>query len=172
MKTRDRGKPTIVPLRRPYPEIALGALMFMGCAAFFAHRASTNDRGLILNGIIHFDPGGADTFYTVMALLSLGIAGLALAGALRVAQIKEFRILVGPKSVTFPAGPLYRAKEVTVPLDRIVAVETQPAAKPVTLVVREDDVAYAIPSRWFTGGWSAREAAEVIIARVRGGTMS
>ena len=170
MKSGDRVKPTVVPLRRPYPEIALATLLFTACAAFFAHRASTNDRGLILNGIIHFEPGGADTFYAVMALLSLGMAGLALVGALRVSQIKEFRILVGSKSVTFPAGPLYRAKEVTVPLDRIVAVETQPAAKPVTLLVREDDAAYAIPSRWFTEGWTPREAADVIIARVRGGT--
>jgi hypothetical protein len=172
MKTRDRADTTIVPLRRPYPEIALGMLLFTACAAFFAHRASTNDRGLILNGIIHFDPGGADTFYAVMAGLSLCFAGLAVAGALRVSQIKAFRILVGAKSVTFPAGPLYRAKEVTVPLDRIVAVETHPAAKPVTLVVREDDAAYAIPSRWFTAGWSAPEAAEVIITQVRRGTTS
>lgn len=52
-------------------------------------------------------------------------------------------------------------------LDRIEAVEMQPPARPLALVIREDDRAHSIPRRWLTEGWSAQEVAGAIIARVR-----
>ncbi|WP_438022956.1 hypothetical protein [Sorangium sp. So ce233] len=157
-----------IPLRRPYRELVLSALFFAACAAVLAHRAVTNDRGLILNGILPFERGGADVFYAALAILSGALCALGLVGAARFAALKEFRILLGPRSVTWPsAHPFRAAREVTVLLDRIEAVEMQPPARPVTLVIREDDRAHSIPLRWLAEGWSAQEVGGAIIARVR-----
>lgn len=158
-----------IPLRRPYPELLLSAFFFAVCAAVLAHRAQMNDRGLILNGIIHFEPGGADVFYAVLAILSGAFCALGVVGAARFAALKEFRIVLGPRSITLPSmHPLRGAREVTVPLDRVESVELQPPAKPITLVIREDDRAHGIPQRWLAKGWPAEEVAGAIIARVRG----
>ncbi|XXX73347.1 hypothetical protein WMF30_37480 [Sorangium sp. So ce134] len=157
-----------IPLRRPYRELLLSALFFAACAAVLAHRAWTNDRGLILNGILHFERGGAGVFYAVLAILSGALCAMGLAGAARLAALKPFRILLGPRSITLPSmHPLRAAREVTVPLDRVEAVEMQPPARPVALVIREGDRAHTVPQRWLTEGWSAQEVAGAIIARVR-----
>ena len=56
---------------RPSPKVMLlGGLFFGACAAVLGHEASTNTRGLILNGIIELSPSGASTFYWVLAALS------------------------------------------------------------------------------------------------------
>lgn len=158
-----------IPLRRPYLELLLGALFFAVCAAVLTHRAQTNDRGLILNGIIHFEPGGADVFYAVLAILSGAFCALGVLVAARFAALEEFRIIVGPRSITLPSmHPLRGAREVTVPLDRIESVELHPPAKPITLVIREDDRSHSIPQRWLPKGLSADEVAGAIIERVRG----
>jgi hypothetical protein len=158
-----------IPLRRPYAELLLSALFFAVCAAVLAYRAHTNDRGLILNGILHFEPGGADVFYAVLAILSGAFCAFGVLAAARFALLKEFRIVLGARSITLPSmRPLQGAREVTVPLDRIEAVELQPPAKPITLVIREDDRSHSIPQRWLTKGWPAEEVAGAIIARVRG----
>ncbi len=49
---------------------------FLLCAVALAFRAASNDRGLILNGIINLDQGGATTFYYVLA----GLAALMSVG--------------------------------------------------------------------------------------------
>ncbi|WP_437964649.1 hypothetical protein WMF04_33840 [Sorangium sp. So ce260] len=166
----DTGDTLEIPLRRPYRELLLSGVFFAICAAVLAHRAHTNDRGLILNGIIHFEHGGADVFYAVLAILSGAMSALGLLVAARFAALKQFRILLGPRSVTLPSmHPFRGAREVTVLLDRIDAVEMQPPARPVALVIREDDRAHSIPRRWFPEGWSVQEVAGAIIARVREG---
>ncbi|WP_438038171.1 hypothetical protein [Sorangium sp. So ce128] len=158
-----------IPLRRPYLELLLSAFFFAVCAAVLAHRAQTNDRGLILNGILHFEPGGADVFYAVLATLSGAFCALGVLVAARFAALKEFRIVLGHRSITLPSmHPLRGAREVTVPLDRVESVELQPPAKPITLVIREDDRSHNIPQRWLPRGRSAEEVAGAIIARVRG----
>ncbi|WP_437285035.1 hypothetical protein [Sorangium sp. So ce406] len=157
-----------IPLRRPYGVLLLSALFFAACAAVLAHRALTNDRGLILNGIIPLERGGADVFYAVLALLSGALCALGFVGAARLAALKEFRILLGPRSISFPSiHPFRAAREVTVLLDRVEAVEMQPPARPVALSIREDDRAHSIPLRWLAEGWSAQEVGGAIIARVR-----
>ena len=166
MKKKSR-EATTIQLHRPYAQTMLAIVMFVGTTVFFAVKASTNERGLIINGIVHLDPGGADVFYAVFALLSAGITVMGIVGTLRLSAIKEFRILLEEGSITFPAGPLYRVAEVTVPLDRIVAVETQPAAKPLALVIREGEMGHVISGRWFPEGWSIRDVADLIIKEVR-----
>ncbi|KYF48497.1 hypothetical protein BE08_19310 [Sorangium cellulosum] len=170
MKPKDQpGAGTLeIPLRRPYRDFVLSALFFAACAAVLAHRSWVNDRGLILNGIVTFERGGADVFYAVLAILSGVFCALGVLVAARFAALKEFRIVLGPRSITLPSvNPLRDAREVTVPLHRIEAVELQPPARPITLVVCEDDRSHSIPQRWLTKGWSAQGVADAIIARVR-----
>ena len=47
-----------------------GAVFFAVCAASLTWRAATNERGLILNGVITLTPFGASAFYWVLAGLS------------------------------------------------------------------------------------------------------
>ncbi len=61
--------------------MALCILFFGACAAVLGSKAFSNDRGLVLNGIITFSENGAATFYWVLTALSLGfviIGGLAI----------------------------------------------------------------------------------------------
>ena len=57
---------------RPSPKVMLICGLFFGtCAAVIGQKASTNTKGLILNGIIEFSPSGASTFYWVLTALSI-----------------------------------------------------------------------------------------------------
>ena len=57
---------------RPSPKVMLLCCLFFGaCAAVIGQKASTNTRGLILNGIIEFSPSSASVFYWVLAVLSV-----------------------------------------------------------------------------------------------------
>jgi hypothetical protein len=165
MKAEAKGSSALViQLKRPYGIFALAALLFGGAAAFFFHRAGTNDRGLIINGIIELSPGAADIFYAVFGVLSAGMGGMGALSILKCASLKEFRILVDKSSIKMPPAPLWKAPgEVTVPIDRVVAVE----ANHVALTLREDDAAHAIPARWLPSGWTPEEAARAIIERIQ-----
>jgi hypothetical protein len=62
----------------------LAMLFFGACAGFMFYLAVTNDRGLIINGLITLDPKGADVFYAVTGIVSalfvvLGLVSLIAA---------------------------------------------------------------------------------------------
>jgi hypothetical protein len=158
-----RTKVAVIPLRRPYKETILALVLFGACAAFFFVRASNNDRGLILNGIIEMGPEGADWFYAIMGLLSAGMATLGLLGAWRISQIKNFQIELGRKELTFPGAPIFRTPVVTVPYDRIDAVEMNAAS----VSIREGGLVYSIPSKWIAEGWTGQQIVTEVITRVR-----
>jgi hypothetical protein len=84
---RKKREDTIIPLRRPYRELVLGFVLFGAAAAYLFYRASTNDRGLILNGLIHLDPSGAGTFFVVLGLLSVGMSATEPWTAQQVAEM-------------------------------------------------------------------------------------
>ena len=61
--------------------MVLAVLFFGAVGGFLGWRSLTNDRGLILNGVITFDTEGASIFYAVLAVTSLlfvGAGGIAL----------------------------------------------------------------------------------------------
>ncbi len=162
-----RAKITSIPLRRPYLETILALVMFGGCAAFFYVKATTNDRGLILNGIIEMGPESADWFYAILGILSAGMALMGLLGAWRISQIKSFQIDLGRKEMIFPAAPIFRTPVVTVPYDRIDSVELLAHGSVPSVVIREGGQVYSIPGRWIHPSWTAQQILEEIIARVR-----
>jgi len=162
-----RSKVAVIPLRRPYKEAILALVLFGACAAFFFVKATNNDRGLILNGIIEMGPEGADWFYAVMGIFSAAIASLGLFGAWRISQINDFQIDLGRKEMKFPAAPVFRTPIVTVPYDRIDAVELVKHGSVASVAIREGDRVYSIPGRWIGPGWTSEQILEEVIARVR-----
>lgn len=162
-----RAKIATIPLRRPYKEAILAILMFGGGAVFFYFRATNNDRGLILNGLIEMGREGADWFYAILGILSGGMAAMGLFGTWRISQIKNFQIDLGRKEMTFPAAPAFRTPVVTVPYDRIDSVELLGEGAKASVIFREGEQAYSISGRWIAEGWTAQQILEEVIARVR-----
>lgn len=162
-----RAKITAIPLRRPYKEAILALVLFAACAVFFYFKASNNDRGLILNGVIEMGPEAADWFYAILGVLSAGMALMGLFGAWRISQIKDFQIDLGRKEMTFPSAPMVRTLLVTVPYDRIDAVEIIARGSVSWVAIREGERVYSIPGRWIADGWTAQQILEEVIARVR-----
>ena len=107
---------------KPKPGKMFWAFFFFGAGAvILAHRTLTNDRGLILNGIFHFDREGATTFYwcitaasAVMAVLGLMLTliGLTSNQSLSLSDTK----LSAPKWLLSPASTI-------VPLSSILRLE-------------------------------------------------
>jgi hypothetical protein len=162
-----RAKIATIPLRRPYGA-TIGALVMFGfCAVFFYFKASGNDRGLILNGIIEMGREGADWFYAILGILSAGMASMGLFGLWRISQIKDFHVDLQRKEMTFPAAPVFRTPVVTVPYDRIDSVELLGEGAKASVVIREGEGVYSIPGNWIGEGWTAQQILEEVIARVR-----
>lgn len=100
-----------------------GMAFFGGCAAMMAYTALTNDRGLILNGIITFTPDGATRFYGAVAIVSVLFVLVAVA-----ALISSF---TNPTSVSLTAQELrapkngFARQRTAIPLDEIVDIGVQ-----------------------------------------------
>jgi hypothetical protein len=91
------------PYRVRWRTILLSGGFFGLCAVVLAHRADTNDRGLIINGIIELEPDSATTFYWVLTLLAAGFvvaAGFMAVHRLTVTQ----RLVLGADAMTVPAS--------------------------------------------------------------------
>ncbi len=166
-KKSKRPGPMVIPLRRPYRDLVLAFVLFGACAVFFYVRASNNDRGLILNGVIEMGPEGADWFYAIMGILSAAMSGAGLWGSWNVAQIQNWHLDLGKTEMTFPGAPLLRSPMVKVPYDRIVAVEMITQGTIPALIIREDDRTHNIPSKWIAEDWTAQQVSDEIISRVR-----
>jgi hypothetical protein len=61
----------------------LSGLFFAGCGVWFGNRALTNDRGLILNGIIELETGDATIFYWVLTAVCVAFVAGAGFGVVR-----------------------------------------------------------------------------------------
>src|SRR5688500_3435530 len=83
--------------------IIFGALFFGICAAVLGAKADSNDRGLIINGIIELGVEGATITYWVLTALSIGF--VVMSGALMVIRVGGSQVvaltgdsLISPKS--------------------------------------------------------------------------
>lgn len=82
----------------------LCSAFFGACAALLGYEAFTNDRGLILNGIIEFGPFGATVFYWILAVSSLlfVLVGLWTIFTMFYHGIPD--VVLTEDSVSFPIG--------------------------------------------------------------------
>jgi hypothetical protein len=81
-------------------------VLFALSGAYLMHRASTNNRGLILNGLIELGVDGATRFYGAFAVFSWCIAALALCATV-IGLIRGPRLLLNEDSMVVPTGLLF-----------------------------------------------------------------
>jgi hypothetical protein len=96
------------PYRPRWTAIVLGGFFFSACALFLGHRATTNGRGLIIEGFIRLDPGQARVFYGVLAALSVGFVIASCFLAFHRLTFEQ-RLTFGPTVMTVPASRWSRA---------------------------------------------------------------
>lgn len=94
---------TSFPYRGKLRTMLLVALFFGGGAAFFAHKAATNDRGLIVNGLIELGPTGATVFYVVFAVVS-GLFVVLAGGATLYGHLKQTVLVLADDHLEIPGG--------------------------------------------------------------------
>jgi hypothetical protein len=99
--------PCKIPYTPGWTFIIGSGLFFAVCGASLAEEASTNDRGLVLEGIFHFSPQGATVSYWVLA----GFSALFVLTTILLAGV---RITISPfleitsDAVIIPHGFLLR----------------------------------------------------------------
>lgn len=77
---RDEARPLVLRYRyAPRLVPMLLAVLFFGvCLGFYVWRAKTNDRGLIINGLIELGEVGATRFFATFAALSAAFVAIGL----------------------------------------------------------------------------------------------
>lgn len=115
-------KPRAYPYRPRLKPNLLATLMFAGVTAFFAHEASTNDRGLIINGIITLSTGQATVFH--WCLFALG-AAMTVAGVWNLYRraTSQQQLVLGPGFVSVPSSSRWGSGERRVSFGEIVSVQ-------------------------------------------------
>lgn len=119
---------------KPKPWLMLLVVIFFAaCAAVLGNMAISNDRGLIINGIISMGDQGATIFYAILTLLS---TGFVVAGALGVwSGVRSTRtVQLTQDAVICPKSGLSKTI-ITVPYENITALETSAVQKQVFLHV-------------------------------------
>lgn len=163
-----KKKKVTIQLKRPYPMLALGIAFTVGGSAFMLHRASTNDRGLVINGIIHLETSSADIFYAVLGLAMCAFAVLTILGFANVARAKEFEIVVSSKSVTFPNPRLWHPdRTVRVPFDDIVLIRGYTQAGNPLVALETRTGTRIVNARWLPDGWNSSRLVEILTERWR-----
>jgi hypothetical protein len=109
---------------RPKPTLMARCLFFFGAGAIImAFTAMRNDRGLILNGIIHFETQGATIFYWCITAVCAGFAAIGFMGILFGYFSSQFLRL----SATELSAPKFilSLENTIVPLSSIIRLELQ-----------------------------------------------
>lgn len=109
---------------RPKPWVMLLASIFFGVAACFMGReAMVNDRGLIINGLIHLEQSGATTFYWCIAAVGAAFAAIGIP-AFFVGLLSSHRVVLTSTDVSAPKFGFSR-KATTVKLSDIRSQSVQ-----------------------------------------------
>lgn len=109
---------------RPKPRVMLLASIFFGAVALFMGReAMVNDRGLIINGLIHLEPSGATTFYWCIAAIGAAFVAIGLP-AFFVGLLSSHRVVLTGTDISAPKYEFSR-KATTVNLSDIRSQSVQ-----------------------------------------------
>ncbi len=99
----------------------LGGGFFGLCAALFVYLALTNERRLVIGGLVNLSPSGARVFWWALAVLSSAfVLAAALIAYIRLTTVQ--RIAVSADGMLFPAGR-WTSRESHVPFASITAVK-------------------------------------------------
>ncbi len=109
--------------------VMLGGIAFFGaCAAYMAHTAMTNDRGLIIRNLfLEFSPAGATAFYWCVGAVSAAFVLVAVAALISG--------LTNPMSIQLTSAELaapkhgFAKKRTSIPLESIQSINVQTVHK-------------------------------------------
>ncbi len=99
--------------------IILGVLVFSSASYFFAHLAINNDRGLLINGIIHLNSIGASVLYASVGAISALYVPLGILSAYRLIYNKKPKLSLYENHIFIP--PIGLTPERTIPYHSILA---------------------------------------------------
>lgn len=119
--------------------LLLGIAFFGPCTAVLAQEARTNDRGLIIDGLIEMSTAHATIFYWVLAALSAGFVLISILGLMELMFSPEKPILrLTPTEVIIPPY-LFRREARTVLFSEITGLTDQTVQKQRFLTLRYGD---------------------------------
>lgn len=137
---------------------------FALCAVVLVFRAASNDRGLILNGIINMDQGSATMFYYVLA----GLGALMAAGGL-VGFVQSLRgpgfVELDETGVSFPGN--LGQKPVRIAYDAITQLQPGGAYKQRWLYIHHGGKRHAIMSSMLAKAGQLDEIEALLAQRIR-----
>lgn len=126
--------------------MALACLFFTVIAVLMVREAMTNDRGLVLNGILHFSEGGATIFYWCIAALSALFVAVGVA-ALSASLLGSHRLVLTNTGVSAPRFGFSRRPTV-VPISSITGLDVQEIHRQRLLNIRHKAGKLTIIQSW------------------------
>lgn len=109
------------PYKPSWLMISICGLGFSLAGLVLGYKAYTNDRGLIINGLIEFSEGNASIFYWVLAGLSVGFVGICLALIFHRLKYNQ-RIAFGDTGLLVPLSR-FSSQEKTIDYKDIIRLE-------------------------------------------------
>jgi hypothetical protein len=100
--------------------IFFGTLFSVSATIFFGFMARSNDRGLIINGIIKLSPWGATVFYSVLAACSLVFVLMSIAIFIHLLLYSQ-KIVLTAEELIVPKSR-WSSKEITISYSTITEI--------------------------------------------------
>lgn len=143
----------------------LAALFFAACGAGLTNAALTNDRGLIINGIITLGPGGATIFYWVM----VGACSVFVLGGLWgiiIGLTSDRRLVLTETGIRAPKGG-YSRQYVTIRFSDILNVTMQSVQKQRFLTVHHTNGKMSIAQSMLPDKEAFEEVTRMVTQKVK-----
>jgi hypothetical protein len=161
----------MMSLNYPYKPSPLGmarACLFFGvCALVMAHAAMTNDRGLILDGIVNFSIHGATIFYWCVAAVSCLFVVVGIP-AFFIGIFSSHRLVLTGTSVSAPRSGFSRSPTV-VELSSITGVDIKVMQRQRMLNIHHKSGKLTIMQSWLPNEAAFNEVAGALSAVVARG---
>ncbi len=154
-----------VELTRPYWALAFGAIVCTGLGGWGIWMAETNQRGLIINGIIPMSPDAADVLYGVLGAFLLAVGVLGFLQMVRLSVRRELRLVLDARAVSFPHVSILGIKDVRLGYGEITRVGTGAASRQGYVFIDSIHGKKTLGERFLPRGWPPTVVAETILKR-------
>ncbi len=152
---------------KPNKIIFLLAIAFFGvCAGIMGNVAASNDRGLILNGIIEFSPQGATIFYWVISFLALAFVLVGIFALVK-SMFSKREIVITNDSITSPKSG-FSKQNITVNFSDITGISMQTIQKTKILNIEYPGGKLSIPNSMLPSKASFEELVSQLQKRANG----
>ena len=156
--------PCKIPYQPRWGGIIVPGLFFALCAVGLGEKASTNDRGLILEGIFHLSPWAATVFYWVLTAFSALFVLASLLLAIKRVTSNQF-LQLEHDAVIVPHGFLLK-KSARVPYASIAGISEMNVKRQRSLRLFTPDRKYAISASMLPNNEVYQQVKQLIVERV------